>query len=293
MKVYVVVPVRNRKMITRRFLECLSQQTYRNRETILIDDGSTDGTGDMVRAEFPEVTYLAGDGNLWWTGGVNKGLDYVLERASDDDAILIINDDLEFDSDYLEILHRAFIAHQNAIVGSVVVDINDPERVHDGGRMINWWTAKNRLLNRGANLRAFHECCLPVSTLTGRGVLFPVRVFRTVGLYDSLHFQHRGDTELPIRAKRAGYELLVCYDAVVRSHVDNTYAIDIARYYGFGDIGQYFFDLRSSGRIKFRYYFALKTMQNPIQFICYLLCDLCRVAVHFLRRFNPMACARG
>jgi GT2 family glycosyltransferase len=141
-------------------------------------------------------------------------------------------------------------------------------------------------LNSGKPLAPFKGKCIEVSTLTGRGVLFPVSVFTEIGVYDQKHFEHRGDTEFPVRAKHAGYSLLVSYDAVVRSHVECTYSVDVARSFGFKDMSRYFFDIRSSGRLKFRYWFAWATRQNPMQFLCYLSCDLARVCWSFFRRFR-------
>jgi len=47
-KIYVVVPVFNRKALIPRFLECMRNQTFRNFEVIVVGDGSTDGTAELV-----------------------------------------------------------------------------------------------------------------------------------------------------------------------------------------------------------------------------------------------------
>ena len=75
---------------------------------------------------------LGGDGNLWRTTAINLGIRHALTQAQEDDAILIINDDIEVDPDYLESLFRACQATPNALVGWVVVDIKSPEVIYDG-----------------------------------------------------------------------------------------------------------------------------------------------------------------
>ncbi len=285
--VYVVTPVYNRKELTEKFLTCLLNQTYKDLEVVIIDDGSTDGTSDMIENLYPNVTLIKGTGDLWWSGGTNEGLLYVIEKATDDDFVLIINDDLEFDSDYIEKIVGFARQHPKTLVGSIVADINHPNIIWDGGRMTNWFTAKDRILNVGKSLDEFEEgSFFEVSQLTGRGMLAPVRVFKDAGMYDAVRFKHRGDTEFPVRASKLGYKQVVFYDAIVRSHVDNTYEFDIKDEYHLSDIRRYFFDFRSSFWLRFRFNFALKTAKSPFQFISFLTCDMIRITVHFLKRLK-------
>jgi GT2 family glycosyltransferase len=241
----------------------------------------------MLRDQHPRTTVIRGTGDLWWTGGVNEGLIYVLGKASDDDYVLIINDDLEFDGEYIERLVRFADRHPRTLVGSVVADITEPDRIWDGGRLTNWFTAKDCILHEGRQLSEFDsDVFFEVSQLTGRGMLAPVAVFKEAGLYDAVRFKHRGDTEFPVRASRLGYRQVVYYGAIVRSHVNNTYEFDIKDAYQLSDAKWYFFDFRSSFWVKFRFYFALKTAKSPFQFISFFICDMIRVTVHFLKRLK-------
>jgi len=69
--IYIIIPVHNRKSLT---LACLKNlktngdlQKY---QVIVVDDGSSDRTAEEVAENYPEVTILKGDGNLWWTGAI-------------------------------------------------------------------------------------------------------------------------------------------------------------------------------------------------------------------------------
>lgn len=281
--IYVITPVYNRREITRNFLRCMERQTYVEKEIVIVDDGSSDGTSDMIREEFPDTALLTGDGDLWWSGGTNVGLEYVLARAKNDDYVLIINDDLEVEPDYLERLASFAQPRPHAIVGSVVVTVENPDVIWDGGRTLNWITAKRRILNQGAALCDFPPSTyFTVSELTGRGMLAPVRAFREVGVYDARAFKHRGDTEWPVRASRNGYELLVYYGAKVMTYPDLTHLSE-KRPYRLRDFRAYFFDFRSSGWLRFHYNFALKTARSPLQFLSFLTMDMLRISVSFFR----------
>jgi GT2 family glycosyltransferase len=286
-RIYIVVPVRNRKSLTERFLYCVREQTFKNFDVIIVDDGSTDGTAELIAKQFREVQLLRGDGTLWWTGATNLGIRHAMARASEDDAILIINDDLEVNSDYLEILHELWVSMPKTLIGSVVVDIKNPEFIYDGGRILNWWTAKGKTLNPQKKLSEFgQDYYVDVSFLSGWGVLIPIQAFRDIGLYDDKHFQQCGDTELPVRAKNAGYRLVVSYRAIVKVHIEASDVLNVSDYYTIRDFKEYFFGIKSNGRLKYRFFFIFNTATNPFVFISFLLCDLIRVTFHFFRRLR-------
>lgn len=98
--IFIVIPVYNRKALTRGCLYSLQQQTDNEFRIIVVDDGSTDGTDKMIQNEFPNITLLKGDGNLWWTGAVNKAVQHVLSECQLEDYILLLNDDLVVPPDY-------------------------------------------------------------------------------------------------------------------------------------------------------------------------------------------------
>jgi N-acetylglucosaminyl-diphospho-decaprenol L-rhamnosyltransferase len=286
-KIYIVVPVYNRKLWTKRFLHCIRAQTFRNYEVIVVDDGSTDGTGELISSEFPEAKLLRGDGNLWWTGAINLGIRYALTQASATDAVLVINDDVEVYPNYLETLHSWLKLTPRTLIGSVVVNIESPGIIYDGGNIVNWWTAKITSLNRGERLARFdNDQHVDVSFLTGRGTLIPVHLFHEIGLYDDKHFQQCGDTELPVRAKKAGYRLVINYAAIVKSPLRTSDHLNVSDHYVLKDLRPYFLSIKSNCRLKYRYFFSLKTATSPLQFISFLTCDLLRVTCHFLFRLK-------
>lgn len=285
--IYIIVPVFNRKALTATFLRCLRRQTFRTFQTIIVDDGSTDGTGDLIAQQFPEVNLLRGDGSLWWTGATNVGIRYALQFASDQDAILVINDDVEIDPDYLEVLHKIWTTTPKALIGSLVVDIANPEMIVDGGRLMNRWTAKFKTLNVHRRHSDFPSgYSVDVALLTGWGTLIPATVFKEIGLFDDKHFQQCGDTELTVRARQAGYRLLVHYDPVIKVHTNASDGVNVCEAYSLKDLRHYFFDVKSNYRLKYRWFFAWNTATNPLAFLTYFACDLCRITAHFALRMQ-------
>ena len=78
----------NRKDYLRESLNSLLVQTYKNCEIIVVDDGSVDGTGEMVKSEFPQVRYIyqenAGDAAAKNTAAFAANGEYIVFNDSDD-----------------------------------------------------------------------------------------------------------------------------------------------------------------------------------------------------------------
>ena len=100
--IYILLPVHNRREITRVFIDCLEAQTWQHYHLVLIDDGSTDGTEQMVRERVEKLTVIRGNGDWWWAGCLQQGFNFLKKRGlSDDDYVLIINDDVVFGKEFL------------------------------------------------------------------------------------------------------------------------------------------------------------------------------------------------
>ncbi|MFA6924563.1 MAG: glycosyltransferase family 2 protein [Bacteroidales bacterium] len=285
--VCVVVPVYNRKNYLNKFLLSFQKQTFKNYKIIVVDDGSNDGTDLMINTNFPEVILLKGDGNLWWTGAINKGIKYCLDNFQNIDYFLIINDDLEVYENYLQTLVEAILQNPKTLIGSVAVDIEQPDVIIYGGSLNNALTAKGISLNKGKKLSSFPKnTTFNVSTLTGRGVLIPKIVFDEIGLYDDKHFKQCGDTELPARAKNKGYKLLVSYSAIVLSHTSATNDINRKKTYSLSDFKKKFFNVRSNSNLKYLFFYAWNSSKNPFYFVSYFICDLLRNLYHYFVRLK-------
>ena len=101
-KLYIILPVHNRCEVTRRFIECLKVQTFQGFHLVLIDDGSSDSTVEMVSNNIDSLTVITGNGDWWWAGSLQQGYRWLQrQRTLASDIVLIINDDTEFGIEFL------------------------------------------------------------------------------------------------------------------------------------------------------------------------------------------------
>lgn len=218
--VYVLIPAHNNRNEVLGILKCLQTQSYKNIRIVLVDDGSTDNTEREVKRLFPNVVVLQGNGNLWWTGANVIGVDYVIGKSNEGDFVLLLNNDLVVEEDYIEHLLQASTSNGRTIVGSTVVDFNNPDFMESGVRLDH---RLNLLVNRDKKVIMETELDTTPDVLPGRGTLIPIEVFKTIGNFDFKKLPHYGaDYEFMVRARRAGFKLMVSHRAKVFSYVSVT-----------------------------------------------------------------------
>lgn len=216
--IYILLPVHNRVTDTLSFIACCEQQTFKDFQLVIIDDGSTDGTHEKVAGMYPWIHMLRGDGHLWWTGAINMGLKYVLDVAQDDDFLMTINNDVIIGRDFLELMHQTAVNHIRTIFNPISVSLLDRKSVHfTGTKVISWALAIKVQPYYGRPLKtARKERMIEVDYLSGRGTVIPVRAFKEIGIYNQALLPHYGaDDEFTCRAKKHGYRICIDTHPVV------------------------------------------------------------------------------
>lgn len=283
----IVIPVHNRREFTRQCLACLAAQTYTNVQTIVVDDGSTDGTDRMIAQEFPDVVVMRGDGNLWWTEATNWGVRYARQHQDkrQENFVLTLNDDTRVGPDYLQTMLDAYRTHQPCLVGSVSVDNDQPEKLEYAGSAFELYTAGGRHLAEDYHY-SYSELVsratyVESQSLPGRGTLIPLAVFDQVGLYDSKNYVHyMSDIEFSMRARKAGYRLIVNVASLIYEYTGAT-GIQVERRVSLSQFIRGFTSIKSPTNLKARYNFALAHSKTKVVYFCF---DVARICTGFLLR---------
>lgn len=200
-KVVAVIPVHNRVEQTVRCLRSLAAGTVAP-EVVVVDDGSRDGTGDRLRSEFPAVVTVVADGNQWWAGATNLGVERALAGGAE--YVLTINNDCVVGRRTVEALLDADRTHRPAVLVSQRYDLDHPERCWSAGVFFEW---DARAVLRPAPVGGDEP--FPIDAGGGSSMLVPRRCFEQVGLFDADRLpQNWADYDFQLRAHAAGWRVL-------------------------------------------------------------------------------------
>lgn len=244
--VSIVMPVHNRKKFTRHCLCSLMSQTQRADQVIVIDDGSTDGTNEMLCREFPDVIVLPGDGNLFWTAAINRGIKHALNSGAD--YIITLNNDTVPSPDFVEKMLSAAEKQSPSLLGALEIDALT-DKPYYGGEIFNWkWWRSEFLLDvlEKEQQRGLHE----VSLFPGRGLLIPRIVFDKVGLFEEKGLPHyMADYDFTLMAKRNGFKVYCNYEARLYTYPDEGGDHKIRKLKTVSNYFKHLFDVKGGGNL--------------------------------------------
>jgi GT2 family glycosyltransferase len=257
---YIIIPVFNRWHYTRECLESLRGQTSQDFRTVVVDDGSTDETAAALARDYPEVEVVTGDGNLFWTAGVNAGIRRALALGAD--RVMTLNNDVVAAPDFVAQMLAAAAQHPTAVLGALEFDANTGETIYGGERLDFRTNTTYKLLEElPANQRTGLH---PVTYLPGRGLLIPRAVTDKIGLFDEKRLPHYlADFDYTSVARRAGFPVYCNYDAKLSTYPEESGQTLTRKQRSIKGYYQHLFSIRGGGNMVNFTHFALKNCPKP------------------------------
>lgn len=208
-KISVVIPTYNSWSTLKDCIASIQKQTLKPYETIIIDNGSSDGTSNKVRLMFPGVKLITLEENTGVTGGRNKGIEHASSKT---DFILFFDHDMIADKKMLEELMRVSKTDKNiGIVTPKIYYFGDKKRIWAAGTGINLLTGQ--VLFRGGIDTGQYDFSeeVPVAPAV---LLVKKNVLNILKMFDDRYFATFEDTDFCFRAKKAGFKVFYEHSAV-------------------------------------------------------------------------------
>jgi GT2 family glycosyltransferase len=219
----VVIVNWNRKELLRASLRSLAAQRNVTFETIVVDNGSTDGSADLAEKEFG-ATVIRNSENRGFCAANNQGI-----AAARGEFVALLNNDAEAEPDWLAELQRACDSRPEVgMAASKVLVWEDPRRIDKVGHLI-FPDGQNRGRGAGALDEGQFDREEEVLWPDGCAALYRKQMLDEIGGFDEDFFAYGDDAELGLRARIAGWKCVYAPRAVVRHHRGSTLGKDSGR----------------------------------------------------------------
>ena len=211
--VYICVLNWNGYRDTKECLESLKKITYPNFKILVIDNGSTDNSVELLRKQCTDIEILENKKNLGFAEGNNRGIDYAISKGVD--YILLLNNDTICDKDFLNrLVSLAETDKKIGIAGPKIYYYGSKRIWFAGGKVIfpiaNTFHIGHRLKDRKKFTGVIEE-----DYQTGCAILIKRQVVERLGNLDSVYRMYFEDVDYCMRARKTGYKVICIQNAYI------------------------------------------------------------------------------
>ena len=188
-------------------LECIE---YKNYETILVDNASTDGSAEFVKNNFPKIKILPLKKNLGFAEGCNIGA-----QKAEGEFIIFLNNDTKVDVNWLSALIKAKTKYgENHIYSSKILFYDDPKTINTTGGLITI-IGSGLDINFGKPDKEEYNKVRYIGSPSGCSMMLKKSIFQQMGGFDKDYFAYLEDVDFGWRCWLKGYKTYYIPQSVV------------------------------------------------------------------------------
>jgi len=205
-KIAVVVLNWNSHEMTAECIRSLRATDGPDFEILVVDNGSTDGSVEILPQEFPQITVLPQERNLGFAAGCNVGMRHAL--ANDAEYVLLLNNDTVVAPDFIREMVTAI--ENDPRIGAVCPKIyfaDEPEMIWYAGADFSLWTGTAKHRGWKEVDRGQFDRPKGITQATGCAMLVRCSSLRDVGLLDEQFWAYAEDLDWSVRFLKRGYRL--------------------------------------------------------------------------------------
>ncbi|MEX2395011.1 MAG: glycosyltransferase family 2 protein [Actinomycetota bacterium] len=209
-RVSVVIPNWNGMAHLETCMRALEDQTFRDFEVIVADNGSTDDSRSYLRRRWPDATIVELGANKGFPAAVNAGIE-----VATGSYVVLLNNDTKATPSWLERLVAAMDASPGHAWGSSkLLRFDEPDVIDSAGHTYSLWVGAAHNVGEGQPADAFSDP-RRVFGATAAASIYRRSLFADIGAFDAEFFLVHEDTEFDLRANIAGHRCLYVPDAVI------------------------------------------------------------------------------
>jgi GT2 family glycosyltransferase len=208
----VVIPTWNGRRWLADCLDALDTQTVPAREVIVVDNASTDGSVEYLRAAHPGVRIIALERNTGFAHAANRGI----QAALGSEFVALVNTDVVLAPDWLARMTRALHSDPGAAsVACKMLDLEDPHQVYDAGDVLRRDGACEQRGRFGRDDGRWDQPGEVFGACAG-AALYRRDAVLAVGGFDARYFAYLEDVDLALKLRLGGWTCR--YEPVVARH---------------------------------------------------------------------------
>lgn len=209
-KVSVIVLSLNGEKVIEQCLSSLQKTEYPNLEILVVNNGSTDKTPEIVTTQFPKVRLITLPRNMGFAGGNNVGM-----RESKGDIVILLNDDTTVVSNWVTEIVKVMLNDSRVGIAGCKIYYPDGKTLQHAGGFINNHGLSNHY-GKGELDRDQFDTLKDVEYVTGAAIAIKKELIEKLGYlnenYRPIYFE---ETEYCFRARRIGYRVVYVPSSVV------------------------------------------------------------------------------
>ncbi|MBF0560208.1 MAG: glycosyltransferase family 2 protein, partial [Nitrospirae bacterium] len=197
----VIIVNLNGEKYLRDCLESLASQTFRDFEVIMVDNGSTDNSLDLVRKDFPWVRVTGLAHNTGFAKGNNTGF-----AVASCKYMVTLNNDTIADSNWLQALFGAAEADPSVGMVASKIFLGREGSELDSAGMLIYPDGMSRQRGRGETDCGQFDDIREVLFPSACAALYRSEMLKNIGWFDEHFFSYCEDADLGLRARLAGWK---------------------------------------------------------------------------------------
>ncbi|MHB9034297.1 MAG: glycosyltransferase family 2 protein [Anaerolineae bacterium] len=222
----VIIPNWNGIKLLKPCLDSLLGLEQKSCEILVVDNGSTDNSLEILEKEYPGVVTLALPKNLGYSGGCNAGLQYAHGRY-----LVLLNNDTEVDPRWLDELVNGLRLHPDIGMATSRIMLFDQRQTLNAAGDIY---GKNGIPDsRGVWQPYGPDYTREQYVFGGSGGAVALRreMLADTGLFDESFFMYCEDVDLSWRCQITGWKVMYMPEAVIYHHLSATGGGSLSSYY--------------------------------------------------------------